>query len=189
MFRRGMLGKRRAIFLDRDGVINRFHVEEGVTRPPASFADFQILPGVAHSIDRLSEAGFAVVVVTNQPDVARGLADMREIEAMHKHLLAKFPIAEVRVCIHDTNDDCNCRKPRPGMLTAAAEQAGYDLRTSYMIGDRWSDVVAGQSAGCKSILIQTPFSGMERCQPDHVADDLPQATDWILHSCADHRTD
>ena len=174
-------GPRRAVFLDRDGVLNRAFVRDGVTHPPANLPEFELLPGVPEAVRQLAAAGFALVVVTNQPDVARGTQDRAAVEAMNDLLCRELPLLGVLACYHDGPDGCACRKPKPGMLLEAARRWGLDLAGSFLVGDRWSDVVAGQAAGCRAVLVETPFSGRANCRPDHVAADLPGAADWILH--------
>ena len=170
-----------AVFLDRDGVLNRTVVRDGVTHPPDSLAEFELLPGVPDAVRRLADAGFKLVVVTNQPDVARGLQKREAVEEMNAFLCRTLPILGVMACYHDNADNCACRKPKPGMILEAAQRFGLDVRASCLIGDRWSDVAAGQAAGCRaSILIATPFSGQERCTPDYAAANLPEAAAWIL---------
>jgi D-glycero-D-manno-heptose 1,7-bisphosphate phosphatase len=170
-----------AVFLDRDGVLNRVSVRNGVTHPPANLEDFELLPGVPEATRRLAEAGFALVVVTNQPDVARGVQRREAVEAMNARLCRELPVLEVLTCYHDNADDCTCRKPRPGLLLEAAGRWGLDLPRSFMVGDRWSDVLAGQAAGCRAaVLVETPYSGRERCRPDQCVTDLPAAADWII---------
>jgi D-glycero-D-manno-heptose 1,7-bisphosphate phosphatase len=171
---------RRAVFLDRDGVLNRFFVYDGVTHPPANLEELEILPGVPAALDRLAAAGFKLVAVTNQPDVARGTQSRAAVEAINAHLVELLPLAAILACYHDDAAECDCRKPRPGMLREAARRWGIELGRSFMVGDRWSDVVAGQAAGCRTVLIETPFSRAERCRPDHTASDLAAAADWIL---------
>jgi D-glycero-D-manno-heptose 1,7-bisphosphate phosphatase len=171
---------RPAVFLDRDGVLNRAFVRDGVTRPPASVEELEILPDVTEALDRLAGAGFALVVVTNQPDVARGTQTRGQVEAINARLREALPLLDVYVCYHDDADSCACRKPRAGMLLEAARCWGLDLGRSFLVGDRWSDVVAGQAAGCRAVLIETPHSGRGRCRPDHAAADLRGAADWIL---------
>ena len=175
---------RPAVFLDRDGVINKTFLREGVSHPPAHLGDFEFLPGVLQATRRLEEAGWPLVVVTNQPDVARGVQTCEQVEAMHRHLHEHLPVLEVVTCYHDNADHCLCRKPRPGMLIAAARRWGLDLTRSVMVGDRWSDVVAGQAAGCTAILVKTPQSAVERCHPDHCVNDLSEAAAWILETFA-----
>jgi D-glycero-D-manno-heptose 1,7-bisphosphate phosphatase len=171
----------RAIFLDRDGVINRAIVREGKPYPPASVEDLEILPGVAEALARLKDEGFALVVVTNQPDVARGRQRRDVVDAMNARLAAALPIDEFRVCYHDDTDGCACRKPKPGLLTRPPV---YDLGSSVMVGDRWRDVEAGRRAGVRAtILIDHGYD--ERCpvEPDVRVASLAIAAEWILAHC------
>jgi D-glycero-D-manno-heptose 1,7-bisphosphate phosphatase len=168
-----------AVFLDRDGVLNRTVVRDGVTHPPDSLAEFELLPGVPEACARLAAAGWRLVVVTNQPDVARGLQSRENVEEIHAHLRTVLPLDDIRACYHDGPDQCDCRKPRPGMLLSAARELDLDLQRSFLVGDRWSDVVAGQSAGCVSLLVETPYSGRAKCQPSACVPDLSAAADWI----------
>ena len=173
---------RPAVFLDRDGVLNRTFIRDGVSHPPQTLEQFELLPGVADAARRLAEAGWPLVVVTNQPDVARGNQTRQTIEAMHRVLHERLPLLDVLCCYHDTADRCECRKPRPGMLLEAARRWRLDLRRSFVVGDRWSDVAAGQAVGCRTVLVWTPHSGAERCHPDHTVHDLAEAAAWILSS-------
>ncbi len=93
-----------------------------------------------------------------------------------------LPVDEIVVCYHDNADACSCRKPKPGMLIAAAGRRGIALPASYMVGDRWSDVAAGAAAGCRTLLIDKFYSQAQKCQPDHAVDDLPAAVDLILNA-------
>lgn len=176
----GVISMRRAVFLDRDGVINRAIVRDGKPYPPANLADLEILPGVADALQSLHKAGWLLIVVTNQPDVARGTTHRADVEAINAHLQKCLPIDEFRTCYHDSNDGCNCRKPLPGALIAAAEIHGIDLVSSYMVGDRWRDTEAGERAGCKTIFLDY---GYDEKQPDkfnHRAQSLSEAADIIL---------
>jgi D-glycero-D-manno-heptose 1,7-bisphosphate phosphatase len=175
---------RPAVFLDRDGVINNTLVRGGVSHPPGHLDEFEFLPGVLEAARRLADAGWAMVVVTNQPDVARGLQMRASVEAMNLHVRQHLPVLDVLTCWHDSGDDCACRKPRPGLLTEGARRFDLNLRRSVMVGDRWSDVVAGQAAGCTALLVETPFSARERCQPDHCVNDLTEAAAWIVETFA-----
>jgi D-glycero-D-manno-heptose 1,7-bisphosphate phosphatase len=181
------------VFLDRDGVLNRAFPEEvpsarpegfGTTRPPWSVAELELLPGVVDALARLRSAGFVLVVVTNQPDVARGKQTREAVEEINAKLSADLPLLDVFACYHDTADKCACRKPKPGLLLAAAQKWDLDLESAVLIGDRWSDIVAAHAAGCGGVLIETPFSNPERCNPDHVAADSTGAVDWILNHSA-----
>jgi D-glycero-D-manno-heptose 1,7-bisphosphate phosphatase len=170
---------RAAVFLDRDGVINRAVVRSGRPHPPDSAADMEILPGVDIALRRLRAAGFALVVVTNQPDVARGRQRRDEVEAIHARLGSALPIDEFRVCYHDDADRCSCRKPAPGLLL---QPPLYDLARSVMIGDRWRDVQAGQRAGvAATILIDHRYDeAAGPVSPDLVVGSLAEAVPWIL---------
>jgi D-glycero-D-manno-heptose 1,7-bisphosphate phosphatase len=171
---------RRAVFLDRDGVINRASVRDGRPYPPSGPEELEILPGVPEALSMLSAAGFHLVVVTNQPDVARGLLSREAVEAIHADLSARFPIDEIRVCWHDDDDRCRCRKPEPGMLLDAAREARLDLSSSYMVGDRWRDVEAGRAAGCVTVLIDYGYAERQAGPPDKKARSLMEAAEWIL---------
>jgi D-sedoheptulose 7-phosphate isomerase len=172
---------RRAVFLDRDGVLNEALIRNGKPYPPAEPAEFRLLPGTAEALARLKERDFLLLVVSNQPDVARGVQDRDTIEEMGRRLRADLPLDDVLICFHDDQDDCDCRKPRPGLITRAARQYGIDLDRSYLIGDRWRDIDAGANAGCKTIWIDR---GYNEQAPVSTADtrvgSLPEAVDWIL---------
>ncbi|OQW92854.1 MAG: D,D-heptose 1,7-bisphosphate phosphatase [Thiotrichaceae bacterium IS1] len=172
--------KRRAVFLDRDGVINRALVREGKPYPPATLAELEILPEVPATLTRLHQAGFWLIVVTNQPDVARGTQTQAMVEAFHQQLQKQLPIDEFRVCYHDDTDHCDCRKPLPGLLVKAAQALNLELAKCFMVGDRWRDIEAGQRAGCITIFIDYHYR--ER-QPTHFevkVNSLSEAVQWIL---------
>lgn len=171
---------RRAVFLDRDGVINRAYVRDGTPFPPASEAELEVLPGVAAALTRLRNAGFHLVVVTNQPDVARGTQRREVIDRMHARLRADLPIDDVRVCDHDDADGCACRKPKAGMLEEAARDAGVSLADSFMVGDRWRDVEAGRRAGCTTIFIDCGYDERRPDHPDATVRSLSEAAEWIV---------
>lgn len=139
---------RRAIFFDRDGVLNRAFVRDGKPYPPDSLDALEILPGVPAALAASRAAGFLNVVVTNQPDVATGKQRREVVEAIHARLEAELPIDAIKVCYHVDADGCACRKPKPGMLLEAARELGIDLAASAVVGDRWRDIAAGQAAGC-----------------------------------------
>lgn len=170
----------RAVFLDRDGVINRAVVKNGRPFPPARIEDLEILPGVADALTDLQAAGFRLVVVTNQPDVARGTQTRAAVDAMHERLAAVLPIDEFRVCAHDDRDACRCRKPLPGLLEDAARESSLSLPDSFIVGDRWRDVEAGRRAGCTTIFIDYGYDEQRPEHPDHTVTSLREAADWIL---------
>jgi D-glycero-D-manno-heptose 1,7-bisphosphate phosphatase len=171
--------RQRAVFLDRDGVINRAVVRSGKPYPPASVAELEILPRVPEALSRIRDAGFMSIVVTNQPDVARGTTSMAEVEAINAALAAKLPIDEFNTCYHDGNDNCECRKPKPGMLLQAARKWRLDLATSYMVGDRWRDIEAGQRAGCRTVFIDYGYDEKQPEQYDYHVTSLWEAADII----------
>ena len=171
---------RPAVFLDRDGVINRTTVRGDTPYPPNTLAEVEILPGVAEALKRLSALGLPLIVVTNQPDVARGMQQKEVVEQINAFLLRSLPeLTAAYTCYHDNTDACDCRKPKPGMFFRAAEEHGIDLGRSFMVGDRWSDIVAGAAAGCKTFLINLPYSRCERCTPDYTIADLTEAAERI----------
>jgi D-glycero-D-manno-heptose 1,7-bisphosphate phosphatase len=149
---------RRAVFLDRDGVINRAVVRDGKPYPPANLAEMEILPGVSDAMTALHSEYWLLIVVTNQPDVARGTKLASEVESINQYLQRVLPIDEFRTCYHDSGDGCYCRKPLPGALLAAAKTHDIDLSASYMVGDRWRDTEAGERAGCQTIFIDYGYS-------------------------------
>jgi D-glycero-D-manno-heptose 1,7-bisphosphate phosphatase len=176
----GISSLRKAVFLDRDGVINYPVVRANSPYPPESIDTFRFMPGVQEACRRLSEADYLLIVVTNQPGVARGGADEATVELMNDLVRKELPVEDVLTCFHDDNDRCNCRKPQPGLLLEAAKRWSIDLSESFMVGDRWKDIQAGQAAGCCSILLEYPYSSSQLCEPDLFASDLPEATELIL---------
>ena len=171
---------RRAVFLDRDGVLNRAVVRDGNPYPPTGLADLEVLPGVVEALTRLKQAGFLLIVVTNQPDVARGTARRQDVEAMHARLAATLPLYEIRACYHDSRDGCACRKPMPGMLLSAATQHDIDLSESFMVGDRWRDVEAGERAGCRTFFIDYGYAEKQPERCDFRVASLAEAAQTIL---------
>lgn len=170
----------RAVFLDRDGVINRVTVRDGRPYSPDRLEDMEFLPGVGVSILKLKAAGYRVIVVTNQPNVATGKQSREDVETMHARIRAAFPVDDIKVCYHVDADRCTCRKPKPGMLLEAATEWQLDLSQCFMVGDRWRDVHAGNAAGCKTILIQTDYNGHETDGSHALVESLPAACALIL---------
>ena len=172
--------KRRAVFLDRDGVLNRALILNGKPYPPANLSEMEINPDAFIALPTLKALGFLLFVVTNQPDVGRGSQSKAAVEEMHRALLSELPLDDFFVCYHDDADRCECRKPRPGLLFQADKQHGIEFASSFLIGDRWRDVDAGHEAGVRSILID--YSYQER-GPDHEPDirvkSLFEAAEWI----------
>jgi D-glycero-D-manno-heptose 1,7-bisphosphate phosphatase len=177
-----MKPRKKAVFLDRDGVINRPVVRNGKPYPPATVDEFEFLPGVDEAVKGLKAAGFLIVVVTNQPDVARGRQKRAVIDAMHEKLRAALKPDAVEVCFHDDADGCDCRKPKPGMILRSAKAFDVDLKESYMVGDRWRDVEAGINAGCKTVFIGEGYDEKMPMASDLTAKTLAEAARLILNS-------
>ncbi len=177
-------GLRPAVFLDRDGVIVIPEFRGRRSFAPRRLADFKLYPDAAPSLSRLKQEGFLLAVVTNQPDVGRGLVPRSEVEAMHRILLRELPIDSLKVCFHGQEGQCDCRKPKPGMLLAAAAELGIDLAKSFMVGDRRSDVAAGRAAGCTTIFIDLGYDEPAPDAPDHVVHSVSEAAEIILQTTA-----
>jgi D-glycero-D-manno-heptose 1,7-bisphosphate phosphatase len=174
-----MVTPRPAVFLDRDGVLSVPEFRDGRSYAAKRLADFHLYDDALDSVRRLKEAGFVVVVVTNQPDVGNGLTERGEVEAMHRQL-ATLSIDRIEVCFHAHADNCACRKPKPGMLMSAAAALGLDLGRSIMVGDRNSDMAAGKAVGCVTVLIDRGYRDERPQNADHVVLTLAEATDKIL---------
>ena len=160
--------KSRAIFLDRDGVLNRPVIRAGKSYPPARVEDLEIYEGLSERLQRLKDRGFVLIVVTNQPDVARGTTRKETVEAINSFISREIPaIEKFIVCFHDSGDGCDCRKPKPGMLLAGAAEFEVDLKQSYMVGDRGSDVEAGIAAGSRTIFIDRAYKEPPPTNYDH----------------------
>lgn len=177
---------RRAVFLDRDGVINKPVVREGRPYPPADVKDFELYEDVAAGCARLEAAGYLLVVVTNQPDVARGAQTRAAVDAIHRKMLEALPrIARVEICWHagaDWGDSCDCHKPEPGMVLRAAKALDIDLAQSFLVGDRWRDVDCGHAAGCRTVFINRNYSEALRQPPDWTVTSFAQAVGVILQA-------
>jgi D-glycero-D-manno-heptose 1,7-bisphosphate phosphatase len=169
-----------AVFFDRDGTLNRAFERDGVSVPPATVAELELLPGVREAVLALKRAGLAVVVFTNQPDVARGTAARTTVEAINAALCERIPVDALMCCFHDDADDCACRKPRPGMLFEAAQHLGLDLSASFTVGDRWRDSEAGRRAGCVTIQLRGEVDHRGHQEPDFWAADVPDAAATVL---------
>ena len=175
-------GARRAVFLDRDGVLNRSVVRNGRPHPPATLGELEIAGDAANTLRALKEAGFLLVGVTNQPDVARGTQRREVVEEINEAIRAALPLDDLLVCYHDDADGCACRKPRPGLLKDAAERHRIDLGASFLVGDRWRDVEAGHAAECTVVLIDHGYSEKAAAgrPPDRTVRSLSEAGAWIL---------
>jgi D-glycero-D-manno-heptose 1,7-bisphosphate phosphatase len=175
------LTARRAVFLDRDGVINRAMVRAGKPYPPSSLAEVEIPAGTLAALNNLKQAGFYLIGITNQPDVARGTQRRAIVEEINQFLLTRLPVDEIFVCYHDTPDHCDCRKPQPGLILQAAQKYAVNPTHSFMVGDRWKDIEAGQRAGCRTVFIDYGYLEKQAAlQPDKTVASLPEASTWIM---------
>lgn len=172
---------RPAVFLDRDGVLNRAVVRDGRPYPPQDLGSVEILPGVPEAIRKLKAAGFVTVMVTNQPDVAKGTQRREVVDAINSFVAETLGIEDVRVCWCIEGDDCDCYKPKPAMILEAAAELSLDLSKSYMVGDRWRDVGAGINAGCMTIFIDYKYDETGPFVPDWTVGSLAEAADIIIN--------
>lgn len=170
----------KAVFLDRDGVLNKTDVRDGKPYAPRSIQNFELTADALQSTHRLAEAGYILIVITNQPDVGNGYVEQSVVEAMNEKLFRELPLNAIKSCFHSQKDDCQCRKPKPGMLLEAFEELEIDPEHSFMVGDRWSDIHAGNAAGCKTIFIDNGYAEKKPENPDHVTASLSGAVDYIL---------
>jgi D-glycero-D-manno-heptose 1,7-bisphosphate phosphatase len=174
----------RAVFLDRDGVLNRPVVRDGRPFPPANSGEFQLYPGVVDGCRELKEAGFLLIVVTNQPDVGRGTQSREAVETIHTQLRQTIPtLDEIEVCFHAgarQGEPCDCRKPKPGMLLRAATAHDIDLKRSFLIGDRWRDVDCAHAAGCRAVFIDHGYREALREKPEVTVATFREAVTAIL---------
>ncbi len=166
--------------LDRDGVINKSIVLNGKPFPPKTIDELEIFEDVNKCVSKLIDAGFEIAVVTNQPDIARGKLNLKDLDAIHKKIKMNTKISNFFICPHDDCDKCVCRKPKAGLLFQAANVLSLDLKNSYLIGDRWRDIEAGQTAGCKCLYINNGYSEKSPVLPYIEVRSLSEATEIIL---------
>jgi transaldolase len=171
---------RRAVFLDRDGVLNEPVVRDGRPHPPGTAGDLVVYAGAPDALRLLREHGFALIVVTNQPDVARGTTTLGRVQAINARLRGALPLDDVLVCPHDDPDGCECRKPKPGLLQQGARLHCIDLARSYLVGDRWRDIEAGKAAGCTTIFIDRGYAERAPSTPAARVASIGEAAGWII---------
>lgn len=170
----------RAVFLDRDGVLNRTLVVKGVPHPPRTLGELTILPGVEDACTTLRGQGFRLIVVTNQPDIARGTQTQQAVQRLNDELRRRLPLDDIFTCPHDDHHDCSCRKPKPGLLLAAALAHHIDLATSTMVGDRDKDIEAGRAAGCRTVFVDGGYGRSPSPPADLTVTSLQDAVPWII---------
>ena len=177
----------RAVFLDRDGVLNEVILRDGRPHPPASLAELRIAEDAPEALARLKAAGFLLIVVTNQPDVGRGTQSREAVEEINRALRNALPLDEFVVCFHDGRESCRCRKPEPGMVLDAAARHAIDLARSFLIGDRWRDIDCADAAGVHSVWIDRGYRERGPAHPpDHRCASLGEAAAWILETASLH---
>jgi D-glycero-D-manno-heptose 1,7-bisphosphate phosphatase len=172
-----------AVFLDRDGVLNEPVIIDGRPHPPESTGNLVVRQDTVEACRQLHNAGLLLVVVTNQPDIARGHQTWEDVDAINSELRRRLPLDDVRVCPHDDADHCTCRKPAPGLLVEGARTWNIDLSKSVMVGDRWRDVEAGRRAGCAVVLVKHDYpNDPVPSAPDLTVTALHEAVPWILET-------
>jgi D-glycero-D-manno-heptose 1,7-bisphosphate phosphatase len=170
----------KAIFLDRDGIINKAIIKDDKAYSPRRFSEFEFNTRIAEQVEKIKSAGYFVIVVTNQPDITRGKMDIAELNKMTETIHSKLLVDEILICRHDDSDNCICRKPKPGMLFDAAKRYNIDLTASFLIGDGWRDMEAAKNAGCKGILIDAYYNNGVDCFKR--VKDMNKAIDVILNN-------
>ena len=178
------------VFLDRDGVLNDAVIRDGKPYPPDSAEEVRIAADASGALQRLKAAGFPLIVVTNQPDVARGKQTAEAVEEIHRAIGRALPVDDFLSCFHDDRDGCACRKPKAGLILEGARQHGVDPAGSFLIGDRWRDIDAGRAAGCRTIWIDRGYRERGPSAPaDAKVASLGEAAAWILqHLSEEHGT-
>lgn len=176
-----------ASFLDRDGTLNAPVVIDGHPYPPTSADGLELLPGVAAACAKLSAAGFRLICVTNQPDIARGTQDPGFVATLNGRLKELLDLDEVVMCPHDDSDRCACRKPKPGMILDSARRWDVDLSRSVTVGDRWRDVEAGRSAGTHTVFIDRGYDERAPATPDLTVGQLEEAVEWMIATAGPRR--
>jgi D-glycero-D-manno-heptose 1,7-bisphosphate phosphatase len=172
----GVGALKRAVFFDRDGVLNEAIVREGVPHPPASLNDLRVAAGAAGVVSAVRDAGWLAIVITNQPDVARGGTTLERVDAINAEIVERLGVDAIYTCPHDDADGCDCRKPKPGLLLRAARDHGIDLAGSFLIGDRAKDVACGRAAGCTTIFLDHGYAETRRDPgADYTVKTLPEA--------------
>ncbi|MBF0288345.1 MAG: HAD family hydrolase [SAR324 cluster bacterium] len=171
--------KNKAILLDRDGVINHSIVIGGKPYPPPTMAEFQFTEAIQETLEILKKANYILVIFTNQPDVGRKTQSLQQVEMFHQHIQVTLPIDQIYACFHDNSDQCDCRKPKPGMLYQAQKDWNIDFSRSYVVGDRWRDIDAGNEVGCQTIWIDYGYDEELHSQPDFTVQSVQEISKII----------
>lgn len=173
--------KRPCLFLDRDGVVNESVVRGGKPYPPSTPEEVRYITGILELCQSAKQAGWLVIIATNQPDVGRGTMARSTVEAIHDSMRRDLPLDDIEVCYDPGQGQPSAfRKPAPGMLLHAAEKHGIDLPSSIMVGDRWRDVACGKAAGCRTIFIDYDYDEEMKEVPDITVPSLSAAIPVLL---------
>ena len=173
----------KALLLDRDGVLNKMIRQNGKWYSPHRLSEFELYSGMGEAVRKAKSRGFLVMVVTNQPDIRRGFMKPEELEEMHSFMKKQLSLDDIFVCAHDNADNCDCRKPKPGLVRAAIDKWNIDPDRSFVIGDRWKDIAAGHTCGCKTVLVRGPeteneaFWSKSDIRYDRFAENLTEAVE------------
>ena len=171
---------KKAVFLDRDGVLSKTRIKKGKSFAVKKLKDFKLFYGSEESVKKLKLAGFMVIVVTNQPDVGKKIISRIVLKKMHDRLKKKTKVDAIYSCTHSQDDNCFCRKPKPGMILNAAKKHNINLKKSFMVGDRSSDILAGKKANCRSIFLDKKYFEKKPKVQEATFNNLVQATNYIL---------
>ena len=171
---------RAAVFLDRDGVLNEALVTDGRPASPRRVEELRVIETARTACTQLRAHGLLLLVVTNQPEIARGTLSQAEAESINDVLRREVPVDSVYVCAHDDAAGCQCRKPKPGLLLTAAAEWDVDLTASFMVGDRWRDIEAGERAGCTTVFIDGHYAERRPSGFAMTGSSLADVTPWIL---------
>jgi D-glycero-D-manno-heptose 1,7-bisphosphate phosphatase len=174
-----MTARTKAVFLDRDGVINRMYLRKGAYRSPETMSEWEYLKGVLPTLEALRDRGYLLLVCTNQPDVARGWITREQVQEFHDRIEAELPVTRIYACFHDDTAACVCRKPKAGLLLQGSEEFEVDLARSWMVGDRWKDIEAGRTAGCRTVYLRHDYDQAPGCGADFEIRALPELLDII----------
>ena len=170
---------KRAIFLDRDGVLNKTVIKEKKITSPLNLDELKIVPEAKETLETFKKYGYLLIMVTNQPDIAKNKNTKKNVEEINNFLKNLLNIDDIFVCYHDDKDFCNCRKPKSGMLIEASKKHNIDLSKSFIIGDRWKDVEAGKNVGCKTIFIDFKYKEKLKSMPNYTITNIADAKNII----------
>jgi D-glycero-D-manno-heptose 1,7-bisphosphate phosphatase len=168
----------RAVFFDRDGVVNKIILRDGKPFSPRTIEEFVLTEGIRETVSSLKKRGYKTILISNQPEVARGRITLDTLDQMMQRVQREVGLDDLFICLHDDDDRCACRKPEPGMILEASRKWKIDLRASFVIGDTWKDMEAGKAAGCKTILLDAVYNRDVRS--DFRVTSLAEAAELIL---------